>query len=82
MSRLIRNLRHLERSEEGHAAPLLLAIVAAAGAIALGIGASEDSSIVAIVGGVVLGLGVIGAIAADHLTIDYEIYNRLDELEK
>ncbi len=82
MLRLIRNLRHLERSEEGHTAPLLAAIVAAAGAIALGIGASEDSSIVAIVGGVVLGLGVIGAIVADHITIDYEIYNRLNDLEK
>ncbi len=82
MSRLIRILRHLERSEEGHAAPLLLAIVGAAGAIALGIGASEDSSIVAIVGGVVLGLGVIGAIVANHMTIDYEIYNRLNDLEK
>lgn len=82
MLRLIRNLRDLGRGEEGHAAPLLVAIVAAAGAIALGIGASEDSSIVAIVGGVVLGLGVIGAIMAYHLTIDYDIYKRLDDLEK
>ncbi len=82
MLRLIRNLRRLERSEEGHAAPLLLAIVAAAGAIALGIGASEDSSIVAIVGGVVLGLGVIAAFTANHLTIDYDIYERLNDLEK
>ena len=82
MLRLIRNLRHLERNEEGHAAPLLLAIVAAAGAIALGVGASEDSSIAAIAGGVVLGLGVIGAIMAYHVTIDYEIYKRLDDLEK
>jgi len=82
MLRLIRNLRQLERSEEGHTAPLFSAIIAAAGAIALGIGASEDSSIVAIVGGVVLGLGVIGAIMAYHMTIDYDIYRRLDDLEK
>ncbi len=82
MLRLIRNLRHLERSEEGHAVPSLLAIVAAAGAIALGIGASEDSSIVAIIGGVVLGVGVFATIMAYHVTIDYEIYKRLDELEK
>ena len=82
MLRLIRYLRRLERNEEGHAAPLLLAIVAAAGAIALGIGASEDSSIVAIVGGVVLGLGVVGAIIANHMTIDYDIYSRLNDLEK
>lgn len=82
MLRLIRALYHLGRSEEGHTAPLFLAIVAAAGAIALGIGASEDSSIAAIAGGVVLGLGVIGAIMAYHLTIDYDIYKRLDDLEK
>ena len=82
MLRLIRNLRHLGRSEEGHTAPLLMAIVAACGAIALGIGASEDSSIVAIVGGVVLGLGVVGAIIANHMTIDYDIYSRLNDLEK
>lgn len=82
MLRLIRILSQLERSEEGHAAPLLLAMVAAAGAIALGIGASEDSSIVAIACGVVLGLGVIAVIMANHITIDYEIYKRLDDIEK
>ncbi len=82
MLRLIRHLRQLERSEEGHAAPFFLAAVAAAGAIALGIGASEDSSIVAIIGGVVLGVGVVAALAANHLTIDYEIDNRLNDLEK
>ncbi len=82
MLRMIRNLSQLGRNEDGHTAPLLMAIVGAAGAIALGIGASEDSSIVAIVGGVVLGLGVIGAIVANHMTIDYEIYNRLNDLEK
>ena len=82
MLRLIRNLRQMERSEEGHAAPLFLAIVAAAGAIALGIGASEGSSIAAIIGGVVLGVGVVAAFVANHLTIDYDIYRRLDDLEK
>ncbi len=82
MSRLIRNLRQLERSEEGHAELLLTAVVAAAGAIALGIGASEGSSIVAIVGGVVLGLGVIAASMASHIKVDYDIYRRLDDLEK
>lgn len=82
MLRLIRHLRQLERSEEGHAAPFFLSILAAAGAIALGIGAAEDSSVVAIIGGVVLGVGVVAALAANHLTIDYEIYNRLNDLEK
>lgn len=82
MLRLIRHLRQLERNEEGHAAPFFLAVVAAAGAIALGIGASEDSSIVAIIGGVVLGVGVVAAGTARHRMIDYDIYKRLDDLEK
>ncbi len=82
MLRLIRNLRQLERSEEGHAAPFFLSILAAAGAIALGIGASEDSSIVMIVGGVVLGVGVVAAGTARHMMVDYDIFKRLDDLEK
>jgi hypothetical protein len=82
MLRLIRNLRHLGQSEEGHAAPALLAVVGAAGAIALGIGAAEDSSIVAIIGGIVLGVGVLGGSLAYHVVIDYDIYKRLEELEK
>ncbi len=82
MLRLIRNLRQFERSEEGHATPFFLSIFAAAGAVALGIGASEDSSIVAIIGGVVLGVGVIAALLVNHITIDYDIYRRLDDLEK
>ena len=82
MSRLIRNLRQLERSEEGHATPFFLSILAAAGAIALGIGAAEDSSIVAIIGGVVLGVGVVAALLVNHMVVDYDIFRRLNDLEK
>ena len=82
MSRLIRNLRQLERSEEGHAAPFFLSILAAAGAIALGIGAAEDSSIVAIIGGVVLAVGVVAAPLVNHMVVDYDTFRRLDDLEK
>ncbi len=82
MLRLIRNLCQLARSEEGHAELLLAAMVAAVGAIALAIGAAEDSYIVAVVGGVVLGLGVIAAAMAHHIKVDYDIYKRLDDLEK
>ena len=82
MSRLIRNLRQLERSEEGHATPFFLSILAAAGAIALGIGAAEDSSIVAIIGGVVLAVGVVAAPLVNHMVVDYDTFRRLDDLEK
>ena len=82
MLRLIRILGQRARSEEGHAPPFLLSIVAGVGAIALGIGAAEDSYIVAVVGGVVLGLGVVAALAIHHTAVDYDIYRRLNELEK
>ena len=82
MLRLIRNLRQLQRSEEGHAAPFFLTIFAAAGAIALGIGPSEDSSIVVIVGGVVLGVGVVAAGLSHHTQVDYDVFRRLNDLEK
>ncbi len=82
MLRLIRHLYQLGRSEQGHAPPFFLSIVAAAGAIALGIGAAEDSYIVAVVGGVVLGLGVVAALLVHHTAVDYDIYRRLNDLEK
>ena len=82
MLRLIRHLRQLGRSEQGHAPPFFLSIVAAVGAIALGIGAAEDSYIVAVVGGVVLGLGVVAALLVHHTAVDYDIYRRLNDLEK
>ena len=56
--------------------------VAAAGAIALGIGAANDTGWLAIVGGVVLGVGIIGLSVLSHMMIEYDIYARLDKLEK
>ena len=79
---LIRNLSQRARSEEGHAAPFFLSILAAAGAIALAIGAAEDSYIVAVVGGVVLGIGVVASLLVHHTAVDYDVFRRLDELEK
>jgi len=48
----------------------------------LGIGASEDSGAAAIIGGIVLGVGVMGAGVVRHRNIDYEVYERLEKLEK
>ena len=82
MLRLMRIMCQRARSEERHAPLFLLSIVAGLGAIALGIGAAEDSYIVAVVGGVVLGLGVVAALAIHHAAVDYDIYRRLNDLEK
>jgi hypothetical protein len=71
----------LTRGEEGHAmtAPPLLA--AAAGAIVLAIGAANDSGITAIIGGIVLAVGIVAASVAEHMVVDYDLYARIEKLE-
>lgn len=75
-------LRAVHAGEEGHAQMLATALGGAAGAIALAIGAAEDSSIAIYIGGIVLAVALVASAMASHLTVDYEIYDRLDNLEK
>jgi hypothetical protein len=72
----------LKGGEEGHAAPLIPALAGTAGAIALAIGAAADSDVTAIIGGVVLAVGLLGTTVVHHLTIEYDFFKRLDKLEK
>ncbi len=72
----------VHRGEEGHTQTLATTLVAAGGAIALAVGAAEDSSITIYIGGAVLAVGLVAAIIVNHLTVDYEIYDRLNKLEK
>lgn len=82
MDRFLNTLRRLHDEEDGHAAPGLTTLVAGAGGVVLGIGAASDSDIVTIIGGVVLGLGILAAGVIRHRDIDYDIYRRLEQLEK
>jgi hypothetical protein len=82
MRRFTTILRALKDGEEGHAAPLLPALVGTAGAIVLAIGAAADSSVTAVIGGVVLAVGLLGTTVLHHLTIEYDLFKRLDNLEK
>jgi len=82
MSRLIRIIRALHEGEEGHTQALGTTLVAAGGGIALAVGAAEDSSIAIYIGGIVLAVGLLASTVLSHLTIDYEIYDRLNKLEK
>ena len=75
-------LRAIHAGEEGHSQALVAALVGACGAIALAVGAAEDSSIAIYIGGAVLALGLVAAIVVNHLTVDHEIYDRLNKLEK
>ena len=73
------SVRH---GEDGHAGPVPGLVVGAGGAIALGIGAAADLGWLAIVGGVVLAVGILAASVLNHMKVEYDIYARLEKLEK
>ena len=68
-----------DHGEDGHAAPLVGALVAGAGAILLGIGAAADTGWLAIAGGVIAALGLAGYDFVRHVTIDKEFFRRTDK---
>ena len=68
--------------ELGHAGTLPGLVIGAGGAIALGIGAAADQGWLAIVGGVVLAVGFVAAAVLNHMKVEYDIFARLDKLEK
>jgi len=68
-------------SEDGHAGTLPGIGVGAAGAILLGIGAAADQGWLAIVGGIVLAVGLVAAPVMNHMLVEYGIFGRLEELE-
>ena len=82
MSRAKALIRRINEDESGHIAVGMPALVAAVGAIVLAIGASGDTDVLTIIGGIVLAVGVFGSSVARHRGIDYDIYERLDKLEK
>jgi hypothetical protein len=82
MNHLALFLRRLRDEEDGHVIAGIPALIGAFGALALACGAAEDISWVAYMGGVLLAVGVLGGSLARHRGIDYEIYDRLETLEK
>ena len=75
-------IRSANENEDGHVRQLPGALVAAAGAILLGIGAANDTGWMAVVGGITAGVGILAGVAMHHIMVDYEIFRRLDNLEK
>ena len=72
----------IEHGEEGHGMPLIGALIGAAGAIVLAIGAANDTGVLTIAGGIILAVGLIAMLVIQHMTVEYGIYDRLDKLEK
>jgi hypothetical protein len=66
-------------TEEGHVETGLASVVAGAGAIALGIGAANDTGWLAVAGGIVAGVGLVGYELLRHTRIDYELFRRTDK---
>ena len=48
----------------------------------LGIGAASDMGWLSVVGGIVLAVGVLGGSVLDHMVVEYDIFGRLEKLEK
>ena len=57
-------------------------LVAVVGAIILAVGASGTEDVVTILGGVILAVGILASGFLRHTQIDYEVYERLERLEK
>ncbi len=72
----------VRHGEEGHGMILIGPIIGAAGAIALAIGAANDTGVLAIAGGIVLAVGLVGMLLGQHMVVDYDVYDRLNKLEK
>lgn len=67
--------------EGGHVSVAGASIIAGAGAIALGIGAASDTGWLAIVGGIVAGLGFVAYDGVRHTVLDKEFFRRTDKLQ-
>lgn len=82
MNRLILMLQQIHNDESGHVEVGVPSLIAAVGAILLGIGAGGGGSVLAIIGGIVLGGGIFATGILRHRQIDYDLWRRLDKLEK
>ena len=73
----------VRKGEAGHGPTLASPVIAAVGAILLGIGAaSDDMAWLAVAGGIVLAVGLMALMVINHGTIEKGMYGRLDEIEK
>ena len=75
-------VERLTSDERGHVLVGVPSAIAAIGAIALGYGAAGNDDTVTVIGGFILAAGIFVTGLARHRTIDYDVWKRLDELEK
>ncbi len=74
--------RRAHTDESGHVTSALGALVAGAGAVLVGVGAANDTGWLAVTGGIVAGVGILGWEVLRHYSIDQKLMGRLDRLEQ
>ncbi|GIW13477.1 MAG: hypothetical protein KatS3mg062_0916 [Tepidiforma sp.] len=74
-------VRRVHEDEAGHVTSAVGALVAGAGAVLLGIGAANDTGWLAVAGGIVAGVGIVGWEVLRHYSIDQKLMGRLDRME-
>jgi hypothetical protein len=82
MNRFLRAIQELHNDERGHVEVGMPSLIAGIGAVLLGIGAGGGGAVLAIIGGVICGIGIFVTGLLRHRVIDYEVWSRLDKLEK
>jgi hypothetical protein len=75
-------MQEFHNDERGHVEVGMPSLIAGIGAVLLGIGAGGGGAVLAIIGGVVCGIGIFVSGLLRHRVIDYDIWSRLDKLEK
>jgi hypothetical protein len=79
---MLRLLKRIRDEETGHVEVGVPALIAAVGAVVLGYGAAASEDVITVIGAWVLGAGIFITGVARHRFIDYDVYRRLEELEK
>ena len=78
---MFQRLAALLNSEAGHGVTLPATLAGMAGAVLLAVGAVNNQDVLTIIGGVVLAVGLLASSMAQHMLIEYPIYERLDKME-
>ncbi len=78
----MKRLSQAVQREDGHAQPFAGALIGAVGAILLAIGAANGTGALAIAGGITLAVGLFATLVIQHMSIDYDVYGRIEKLEK
>jgi len=78
---MLQRIAALLNSEKGHGITLPGTLAGMAGAILLAVGAVNNQDVLTIIGGGVLAVGLLASSMAQHMLIEYDIYDRLDKLE-